>query len=73
MTKNIRFLDTDKWQGLYEDGKLVIECSNQDIGNSVMNILTERFCPQRTFKRLYMPGIKRCPEQWTDELEKKAK
>jgi hypothetical protein len=73
MTQNIRFLDTDKWQGLYENGELVIECANQDVGNSIMNLLEERFCPQRTFKRVYISGNKRCPEQWTEELEKKAK
>jgi hypothetical protein len=63
----------DKWQGLYENGELVIECSNQDVGNIIMNVIVEKFCPRRTFKRLYVSGTGRCPEQWTDELEKKAK
>ena len=73
MKTDLRFLDTDEWQGLYENGKLVIECRSQDVGEIVMRVFTEHTHPGKTLKRLYISGSFRCPEYWTEELEEKAK
>jgi hypothetical protein len=73
MKTNFRFLDMDEWQGIYHNEKLIIECRNQDVGEIVMRMFAQYPCRNRILKRLYIPGNSRCPEKWTEEMEKEAK